>query len=256
MEFLTAAHTDVGLKKKTNQDSVLVMQAQTDTGPVLMAAICDGMGGLAKGEVASAAMVNSLAQWFRNSLPVLLSEGFDAGKLRDQWNQLVQSTAQRIAEYGSRIHVDMGTTAVVFLIIGNDYYIMNVGDSRVYSVTDRLYQLTKDQTYVQREIDMGRMTPEQAAIDGQRSVLLQCIGASGTVVPDYFADKLCAGQMFLLCCDGFRHVLQPDEIYRAIAPQVATTEEVMQQALVSLTELNKRRHEEDNISAVLIRVNR
>ena len=254
MKFLTAAHTDVGLKKKTNQDSVLVMQAQSDAGPVLMTAICDGMGGLAKGEVASAAMVNSLAQWFQTALPALLSEGFEAGKLCDQWNQLVQTTALRIAEYGSHIHVDMGTTAAVFLVVGDSYFIMNVGDSRVYSVTDRLYQLTKDQTYVQREIDLGRMTPQQAAVDGQRSVLLQCIGASPVVTPDFFTDKLHAGQVFLLCCDGFRHVVQPEEIYRAIDPKTNTTEEAMQRALVYLTELNKKRHEEDNISAVLIRV--
>src|SRR5699024_10334289 len=143
-----------------------------------LAAICDGMGGLAKRDVASAAMVRGLAQWFENELPGLLAAEFSAQALRDSWDQLVQDTARRISDYGAGIHVDLGTTAAVFLVIGNDYFIMNVGDSRVYAVTDQLYQLTKDQTYVQREIDLGRMTPEQAAVDPQRNVLLQCIGAS------------------------------------------------------------------------------
>lgn len=253
MKFLTAAHTDVGLKKRTNQDSVLIMQAQTGKGPVLLAAICDGMGGLAKGEVASAAMVRGLAQWFETELPGLLAAGFSAQALRDSWDQLVQNTARRISDYGAGIHVDLGTTAAVFLVIGDTYYIMNVGDSRVYAVTDQLYQLTKDQTYVQREIDLGRMTPEQAAVDPQRNVLLQCIGASSVIQPDFFSGKLSEGQVYLLCCDGFRHTIQPQEIHQALNPAVMTSEQAMQNALVALTELNKRRLEEDNISAILIR---
>lgn len=253
MKFLTAAHTDVGLKKRTNQDSALIMQAKTDAGPVLMAAICDGMGGLAKGEVASAAMVYSLAAWFREGLPVLLRDGFDAEKLCADWDRLVQTTARRIADYGASIHVDLGTTAAVFLVIKDSYYIMNVGDSRVYAVTDQLFQLTKDQTYVQREMDLGHITPTQAAVDPQRSVLLQCIGASDVIKPDYFSGKLAPNQTYLLCCDGFRHVVQPQEIFQAVNPKIAVNEATMKKALVSLTELNKARREEDNISAILIR---
>ena len=253
MKFLTAVHTDVGLRKKTNQDSVLIMQADTGAGPVLLASVCDGMGGLAKGEVASAAMVRGLANWFTSSLPALLAGGFHADQLRLDWDALVQATARRISQYGANIHVDMGTTAAVFLVVGSDYYIMNVGDSRVYALTDQLYQLTKDQTYVQREIDMGRMTPDQAATDPQRNVLLQCIGASPVVQPDFFTGKLAPGQMYLLCCDGFRHVIQPQEIYQAMNPAVLADEDSMHGALVRLTELNKQRREEDNISAILIR---
>ena len=60
MKFLTACHTDVGTRKKTNQDSMIIMQAETEVGNVLFASVCDGMGGLAKGEVASATMVRAL----------------------------------------------------------------------------------------------------------------------------------------------------------------------------------------------------
>lgn len=253
MRFLTATHTDVGLRKKTNQDSVLIMQAQTSAGPVLLAAICDGMGGLAKGEVASAAMVRGLANWFQQELPKLLAEGFSTEALRTGWEQLIETTARRIADYGASIHVDLGTTAAVFLVVGDCYYIMNVGDSRVYAITDQVYQLTKDQTYIQREIDMGRMTPAQAAVDVQRNVLLQCIGASSVIQPDFFAGKLAEGQVYMLCCDGFRHVIQPYEFYQALGPAASTSEEAMKAALVNLTELNKQRREEDNISAILIR---
>lgn len=97
------------------------------------------------------------------------------------------------------------------------------------------------------------MTPEQAAVDPQRNVLLQCIGASSVIQPDFFSGKLSEGQVYLLCCDGFRHTIQPQEIHQALNPAVMTSEQAMQNALVALTELNKRRLEEDNISAILIR---
>ena len=253
MRFLTAVHTDVGLKKKTNQDSALIMQAQTDAGPVLLAAICDGMGGLAKGEVASAAMTHGLENWFSSELPALLAGGLEAEALRAGWDALVQRTARRIADYGAGIHVDMGTTAAVLLLTADAYYIMNVGDSRVYALSDQLYQLTKDQTYVQREIDLGRMTPEQAAVDEQRSVLLQCIGASPKIEPDFFTGRAALGQSYLLCCDGFRHVLHPQEIYNTLCPAATPDEAAMKRGLQTLTELNKSRREEDNITAILIR---
>lgn len=253
MKFLTATHTDVGTRKKTNQDSMLVLQAQTDAGPVLMAAVCDGMGGLAKGEVASAAMVRALSDWFQTKLPTMLATGFNPEHLRSEWENLVTTTGQRIAAYGAGIHVDLGTTAVVFLAVGNSYYIMNVGDSRVYLINDAVYQLTKDQTYVQREMDLGHMTMEQAMQDPKRSVLLQCIGASPVIRPDFVSGPLQPEQVYMLCCDGFRHVIQPQEFQRALNPRAIRNDVAMKKAARELTELNKARGEDDNISVILIR---
>lgn len=233
---------------------MLVMQANTGIGPVLMAAMCDGMGGLAKGEVASAAMVQSLADWFNHRLPILLSEGFTPEKLRNEWEVLTTQTAGKIGNYGTRNHVDMGTTAVVFLIVGIDYYIMNVGDSRAYLIQDNIYQLTNDQTFIQQEIDAGRMTPEQAMTDPRRSVLLQCIGASGVIRPDFLSGRVMPNQMYMLCCDGFRHVIQPNEFFRTLNPQVLRNKKQMEKAAEVLTELNKTRGEDDNISVILIKV--
>lgn len=253
MKFLTATHTDIGTRKSTNQDSMLVQQADTAMGPVLLASVCDGMGGLAKGEAASAAMVRALAQWFGTRLPVLLAEGFTPERLHDEWAHLVNDTGRRIAAYGAGIHVDMGTTAVVFLVVGNAYYIMNVGDSRVYRIEDAVYQLTKDQTVVQREIDLGHMTPEQAMADPRRSILLQCIGASAVIQPDFISGTVTPGQVYMLCCDGFRHVIQPQEFQQMLAPKALPNKTAMNKAAAALTELNKARGEDDNISVILIK---
>lgn len=253
MNFITEAYTDIGTSKKTNQDSMLVMQAETSLGPVLMASMCDGMGGLAKGELASAAMVRALADWFESRLPALLAGGFTSEHLRTEWEELVMQTSRRIGAYGTEHHVSMGTTAVVFLVIGDIYYIMNVGDSRAYQIGDAVYQLTRDQTYVQREMDLGHMTAEQAMMDPRRSVLLQCIGASTVIRPDFFSGQLAPGQTYMLCCDGFRHVIQPQEFQQVLNPQILCDKTMMEQAARMLTELNKSRGEDDNISVILIR---
>ena len=258
MNFITATHTDVGTRKKTNQDSMIIMQAETGLGNVLFASVCDGMGGLAKGEVASAAMVTAFAGWFENDLPAIL-KSYTAGtafeeKLWAQWSSLIDDTSRAIESYGRNIHIALGTTAVGILVIGEDYYTLNVGDSRVYLLADKIYQLTKDQTLVQREMDAGRMTFEQTLTDPQRSVLLQCIGTSQIVRPVFSHGRTAAGHVFILCCDGFRHVIAPEEFYRAFHPSQMTDETIMKQRLIDMTRLNIERREDDNISAILVKL--
>ena len=253
MNFLTAFHTDIGIRKKTNQDSLLIHQAQTDAGNVLLAVICDGMGGLAKGEVASACMIHAFSDWFRLELPNMLSAGLRPEALRASWEQLVCDVNQKITDYSDLKNVSMGTTCVALLIVENVYYIMNIGDSRIYLISDNIYQLTKDQTYVQREMDAGRMTYEQSLRDPQRNVLLQCVGASPVIEPDFFMGDVQITQCYMLCCDGFRHVITPQEFYQYLNPAVSTDPGSMERNLVYLTELNKQRMENDNITAALIR---
>lgn len=255
MNFLTATHTDVGIKKKTNQDSIIIQQAQTEYGNVILAAVCDGMGGLAKGEVASAVMVHALKNWFLTEFPGLLAGGLQLDHLRESWENLVFDTNHKITNYGIQNNIGLGTTCCVFLAVEASYYIMNVGDSRVYLISDQVYQLTRDQTVVQREIDMGRMTYEEAMNSPQRSVLLQCVGASDRIEPDFFQGNLEPEQCVMICSDGFRHVITPYELYQYLNPAVSTDRAAMEEHLTYLTELNKQRNETDNISALLIKIN-
>lgn len=253
MNFKIVAHTDIGIKKKTNQDSVLVKVAQTDYGKVCLAAICDGMGGLAKGELASATVIRQLTEWFEESFPELLYQGLSLETLQKSWSDLIYEVNSKIGRYGHAIRVDMGTTMVVLLIVDHVYYIANVGDSRIYLLRDELTQITRDQTFIQREMDEGRMTWEEARRDPRRNVLLQCVGASQVIEPDFYTGNIAPGTMFLLCSDGFRHVISKEEIYEYLSPYRLLNEQTMQENLVYLTELDKYRQEVDNISAALIR---
>lgn len=254
MNFKIVAHTDVGIKKSTNQDSVLMKVAQTDYGNVVFAAVCDGMGGLAKGELASATLVRMLSKWFEEKFPQMLYQGLSMEILQNSWNELIYQANSKIANYSHALHTNMGTTMVVILIVGQVYYIANVGDSRIYQIRDELKQLTKDQTFVQREMDEGRMTYDEARRDSRRNVLLQCVGASEVIEPDFYTGMIDPGTMFLLCSDGFRHVIAAEELYQYLTPYRVLNEQAMKESLVYLTDLNKYRQEVDNISAALIRV--
>lgn len=252
MDFIATAHTDVGIKKNTNQDSVLVEIAETDYGKVCLAVICDGMGGLAKGELASATVIRDVQKWFHEEFPSMLYQGIAAEVLKERWTRLLMDENIKITNYGIDNNVRLGTTAVILLIVGDIYYLIHVGDSRAYRIHSSILQLTKDHTFVQREMDAGRMTPEQAQVDPQRNVLLQCIGSSNIVEPDFQFGRVEKNTCFLLCSDGFRHVLSVEEIFEHTNPMVAVSESAMQERLAYLTEVNKYRREKDNISSVLV----
>lgn len=254
MKFTTAVHTDIGIKKSTNQDSALIMEARSDFGNILLTVICDGMGGLAKGEVASSTVMAAFSSWFEKDLPRLLStEGDRESRIFDEWGKLILDCNQKISAYGRSNGVSMGTTLNAVLFLENKYYIVNVGDTRAYLISDGLYQLTKDQTYVQREVDLGRMTLEEAKTSPQRNVLLQCIGASDFIEPDYFTGDISVGQVYMQCSDGFRHIITPEEIYQYLNPQALVNEQAMVDNAVYLTELNKYRRENDNITVLLVK---
>lgn len=254
MKFTTAVHTDIGIKKDTNQDSALIIEANTDLGNVLLTVLCDGMGGLAKGEVASSTVITAFSQWFEKKLPRLLSEGGSyESRVFSDWKRIVHDCNRKIAAHASSIGASMGTTLNAVLFLEEKYYIINVGDSRAYRISDSLYQLTRDQTFVQREIDMGRMTPEEASVSPQRNVLLQCVGASDYIEPDFVTGYFSANEVYMQCSDGFRHIITPEEIYQHLSPQALVNEQAMIDNAVYLTELNKYRRENDNITVILVK---
>jgi serine/threonine protein phosphatase PrpC len=251
--FISTYHTDVGIKKKTNQDSLFLAEARAAEDNVLMAVICDGMGGLSQGEVASAAMAKAFQTWFREVLPELLQAGLVPEAINASWSKLIVDMNERVLDYGAANHVSLGTTVVALLLVPKRYFIINVGDSRVYYLFDSLLQLTKDQTVVQREIELGMLTPEQAEQDSRRNVLLQCVGASTVVEPEFTHGSFEAGSLFMLCSDGFRHRIKPEELWNVLSPRNLGTEQQLHNNIVYLTDMNKYRREEDNISVIAVK---
>lgn len=177
MRFTATADTDIGISKSTNQDSVLIEHADSPNGEVLMAILCDGMGGLAHGELASATVIHAFQNWFEKRLPYELVQP-DLNVIGNQWSLMLKELNVKIMSYGATNGINMGTTITGMLFIGDEYLIVHVGDSRAYFLSNEIQLLTEDQTYVHREIMRGTMTVEQAKVDPKRNMLLQCVGAS------------------------------------------------------------------------------
>ena len=105
MRYFGAAVTDVGNTKKTNQDSVCLKVANSKShGQIAMAVICDGMGGLELGEVASATVIQHFADWFSYKLPKKL-EAFSFERIKDDWNELILSCNKKLVNYGKQCRV-------------------------------------------------------------------------------------------------------------------------------------------------------
>lgn len=259
MRYLLSYHTDTGRVKQVNQDALLLQSGRLKGERLVLAVLCDGMGGLEKGEAASASVIRRFALWFRRELPVMLKK--DRNSLEDgvlsAWTGILEQEDEAIALYGRRNGVIMGTTATAMLFAGGVYYIAHVGDGRVYELGDGLRQLTKDQTLAEREVERGRLTEQEAEADSRRNVLLQSIGAgccTGTgPVPAFIRGPVQRGGVYLLCSDGFRHEVSAAELLQAFHPSVMAGEADMKAACVRITELDKARGETDNISVIAVK---
>ncbi len=266
MKIRIAALSDVGTVREINQDSVLI---KTDTshsyGKVVFAMLCDGMGGLSAGEVASATAVRRFEKWFQEEMPdELLSEdvtekldeiGNIDGKLwsvRNKWLCMADEVNHLLLKYGDENNIRIGTTAVALLIVNDEYLLMNVGDSRIYCISDgKAHQLTRDQSYIQRMIDLGKLTRHEAEQSHRDNLLLQCIGVNEELSPEFEQGKLSRDTAFVLCSDGFWKKLKPSEIGEAIWNGM-DSEPLLKEEIRGLINRVKERDEHDNISAAAV----
>ena len=253
MRYTVAAETDIGIRKSINQDSLLVKHAETESGEILLAVVCDGMGGLDKGELASATVIQRFATWFEQELPKELVHP-DLAVIAQKWELMIKELNTKIGNYGQRQRVQLGTTVTAILCVGDRYLILHVGDTRLYFLEETtIHQLTTDHTFIAREIKRGTMTFEQAKVDKRRNMLLQCVGASAQVEPEMLYGNIRSG-VCLLCSDGFRHEIGEAEMLQTLHASVLKDQKTMKTQLHHLIELVKQRKERDNISAILVKI--
>ena len=255
MKYLVSYNTSVGIKKNVNQDALCIKRAKSEDKEYLMTVICDGMGGLSSGELASATVIRYFANWFEQEFPYMIS-GLSVEQVKKVWKESIHNLNQKLWNYGKENYKQLGTTLTVVLFLPDGRFVTgHVGDTRQYCLdATGVKQITEDQTFIAREIKRGNMTPEQAMNDPRRNVLLQCIGASGDVEPAFYEGTVTAGEYYLLCSDGFRHVITEAEIHEAIVGASLDTEEKISEGIGKLIQMNESRGENDNITAVLVKV--
>ena len=254
MDFIVSGATDIGNVKKTNQDSYNVKVISTPMGKMVFAIVCDGMGGLSMGELASATVVHDFNQWVLNRLPLITAEKkINERTIREDWENLIIASNEKISAFGKQQGFAIGTTLTAMLLTQDSLYIVNVGDTRAYQLTDKLVRLTDDQTLVAKEVRDGKITEEEAETDTRRAVLLQGIGVTPHLYPQFFSGSVVKDAVYMLCTDGFRHVVKENEIFAALNPTKMVNAADMTANIKGLINLNKQRQERDNITCAAIR---
>lgn len=249
-----AYYTDIG-RKQTNQDALIYLRGRLNNQEVCLAAVCDGMGGLSKGELASAHMIRALDGWFARTLPGIVNREDLSQEVEASWNELIGRQNDILVRYGKRMGMSLGTTIAAFLLVGDSYYIVNVGDSRVCMVTDGGVRiLTRDQTLVMQEVERGNLRYEDMEKDPRRSILLQCVGANDAVFPDYYAGRIEEPAVILICSDGFRHLIGLEEMHRRLCPSLQVDELALTAAVAGIGKDVFARGEHDNVTAVAVSV--
>lgn len=253
MKPYLAYFTDKGSKKAHNEDALAIRTADTIFGPLVLAAVCDGVGGMDKGELASSIAVRALSDWFDDRLPVFVRDGYDFFRLRSGLEYEIRSISKDLFRYSKQNGIRMGTTLAALLYFDGHCITANVGDSRVYAVGGKLRQLTEDHSLVQKEINEGKLKPEDAAFYDRRNVILQCLGMAAKLEPD-ISEWVLPENTYLLCSDGFYHELRSEEISAELMASAPRGESSVQHTLEELSKRCMGRGETDNITAVVVQV--
>lgn len=255
MQFIVSAVSDVGTTRVQNEDSVAIYEYETNIGRICLAMVCDGVGGLSNGKYASETVCKLMKEWFDNELISILQETVEDYKIRKSWEKFSGWANDVIKEYGIAQHKNLGTTVATILITSDRYYILNIGDSRIYQLTnDYVRQITEDQTLVHREVKNGILTEEQAKSDRRRNILLQCLGVQEEVVPDLYFGVPQKEMVFVLCSDGLYHHTDLEELREFFSPQIVNCEDDIIENAINLIDLVKCRGEKDNISIVVVKI--
>jgi serine/threonine protein phosphatase PrpC len=228
-----AVRSDVGLLREGNEDSAYA-------GPHLLA-VADGMGGYEAGEVASAAVISTVAPLDQKAMPE--SELIDAlaGAVTT-----AKQTLRRIVDSDPTVG-SMGTTLTAMLWAGGSAAICHIGDSRAYLVRDGdLYQITRDHTFVQALIDQGRIQPEEAATHPQRSLLLRALDGRTDADPDLSMLDAQVGDRYLICSDGLPVAVSDEQILQALVSVGEPTD-----AVLALIDLAIRGGAPDNVTCIV-----
>lgn len=220
--------TDVGLKRRGNQDSYVIVRGESLNGELdALFVVADGMGGKFGGEVASEIVVRTLPESIKASLAARngTKGPIDTGQLlEDAIREAQQSVRERQADDAQLS--GMGTTCVAAILDANILTVANVGDSRAYLLRDGvLTQITQDHSSVWEQVLAGRMTPDEARLSRFRNQITRAIGSELNSEPDVDMVELKQGDSVLLCSDGLSSEIDDDEIARLFAgvadPQAA-----------------------------------
>jgi len=243
------SRSDVGLKRARNEDCYCVLRE------LGLFVVSDGIGGQAKGEIASAMAVDAVVTHCQQATAgpnsSLQSHSRLSAKTRHLANAVRWANRKiRTAATGHSAYFGMGATLVAAWLNGECLSIVNVGDSRAYMLrAGALKQLTRDHSLAAERARRGITTKQEAATSTLQNVLLQALGVNDKIDVEAEDVSLQPGDVVLLCTDGLTHMVSDAEIAAALV-----TCENAQRAADRLVELASTHGGKDNITAVVLRI--
>lgn len=206
--------SDVGRVRPINEDFHRVWQFPLPGGDLTLLAVADGMGGAAAGEVASKLATEVLDESFsRYALEVSSGRpvvGID--KLIDKALRLANRRVYASA-FRKQSRRGMGSALTCVAILKRRAYVGHVGDSRAFLVRgNKIYQLTKDHSWVEEQVAQGLLTEEEAENHEWRNLVTRVLGTRPTVAPDVIELEVQKGDVFVLSTDGLHGLVRPEEI--------------------------------------------
>ena len=243
--------SDVGRVRALNEDYHRVWQFPLYGGVLTLLAVADGMGGAAGGEVASKLAMEVLDDSFSRYVE-MINRGepvVGVGSLTEKAVRLANRRvhAEAVQKAGQR---GMGTTLTSVAIHERKAYLGHVGDSRAYLIrNDKIYQLTKDHSWVEEQLEKGLLTEEQARNHEWRNLITRALGTKPQVSPDIVEIDVHEGDVFVISTDGLHGVVGPEEIL----DEVKRTRN-RQSSVEYLIALANERGGHDNITVVMAEV--
>ena len=237
--------TDQGCTRPQNQDAFQIEALDKNT---VLCIVCDGMGGAKSGNVASSLAVDVFVQEVKRTWVSDMDQDMLEQMLRNAVklaNFTVYDQAKQFEEF-----TGMGTTLVAALIQPKSATLVNVGDSRAYSVKkDGVSQITVDHSLVQMMIRRGELTPEQARSYPGKNLITRAIGTEAVVECDIFHRIHQKGECLLLCTDGLSNLVDEQEILFEVIHGASR-----QNSCERLLEIAKNRGAPDNVTCVLVEI--
>ncbi len=235
----TFSITDVGQKRKMNQDYVFTSEKAIGNLPNLFV-VADGMGGHNAGDFASKYTVEKLIESISNN------KEKNPIKIIRESIEVANRELLKKADENSDLN-GMGTTLVVATIVNEYMYVANIGDSRLYIINDEIKQITKDHSYVEEMIRIGKLDREDARNHPDKNIITRAVGAGDEVAVDFFELKLEEKDIILMCSDGLTNMIEDDDIKMIVKRQRDVADKA--EKLVKIANENGGK---DNIAVVII----
>ncbi len=249
IKWQVVGQTDVGLKRELNEDNFEMIEISLPSSqPCGLYIVADGMGGHEGGEIASELTVTTIKQYFTDHPPLLETEAKD-------WLEkaVMMANEMVISQQDSRDQRDkMGSTVVMALVFDKKAYVTNVGDSRTYLINSNIHKITTDHSLVERLVEIGQITAEEARTHPQRNVIYSTIGINKPKMDiGFYEVELKLGDRLLLCSDGLSGLIEDEDLFQ-LSQHYHNPVEACQVMIESAKESGGY----DNITVIIVQVDK